>query len=82
MKKLRNHSSLKEEENSPKAVNIETDPCSLTDIEFKGEIGKILKELREDMDSNADSYRKELENIRKFICRDTNWAKGNKDWNE
>ena len=72
MKKLRNHSSLKEEENSPKAVNIETDPCSLTDIEFKGEIGKILKELREDMDSNADSYRKELENIRKFICRDTN----------
>ena len=26
---------------------------------------KILKELREDMNSNADSLRKELENIRK-----------------
>ena len=26
---------------------------------------KILKELREDMNSNADSFRKELENIRR-----------------
>ena len=72
MKKLRNHSQVKQQENSPEAINSETDLCSLTDIEFKREIGKILKELREDMDSNADSYRKELENIRKFICRDTN----------
>ena len=32
--------------NSPKAVNNETDLCSLTDLEFKWEIVKILKELR------------------------------------
>ena len=64
MKKLRNHSQLKEQENSPKADNNETDLCSLTDVEFKRKIVKILKELREDMNSNADSLRKELENIR------------------
>ena len=28
---------------------------------------KILKELREDMNSNADSFRKELENIRRSL---------------
>ena len=65
MKNHRNHSQLKEQENSPKAVNNETDLCSLTDIEFKREVLKILKELREDMNSNADSFRKELENIRR-----------------
>ena len=73
MKKLRNHSQLKE--NSPKAINNETDLCSMTDTEFKREIVKIqkelgrisrnIKELREDMNSNADSIRKELENIRR-----------------
>ena len=72
MKKLRNHSQLKQQENSPKDINNETDLCSLTDFEFKREIVKILKELklnikvlREDMNSNADSFRKELENIRR-----------------
>ena len=65
MKKLINHSQLKEQENSTKAENNETDLCSLTDIEFKREIVKILKELREDMNSNADSLRKKLENIRR-----------------
>ena len=65
MKKHRNHSQLKQQENSPKALNNETDLCSLTDFEFKREIVKILKELREDMNSNADSFRKELENIRR-----------------
>ena len=65
MKKHRNHSQLKEQENSPKADNNETDLCSLTDIEFKREVLKILKELREDMNSNADSFREELENIRR-----------------
>ena len=63
MKKLRNHSQVKQQENSPKAVNDETDLCSLTDNDFNREIEKILKELREDMNSNADSFRKELENI-------------------
>ena len=65
MKKLRNHSQLKQQENSPKEVNNETDLCSLTDLEFKREIVKILKELREDVNSNADSFRKELENIKR-----------------
>ena len=41
MKKHRNHSQLKQQENSPKAVNNETDLCSLTDFEFKWEIVKI-----------------------------------------
>ena len=65
MKKHRNHSQLKEQENSPKAVNNETDLCSLTDLEFKREIVKILKELREDMNSNSDTFKKELENTRR-----------------
>ena len=64
MKKIRNHSQLKQQENSPKAINNGIDLCRLTDLEFKREIVKILKELREDMSSNADSLRKELENIR------------------
>ena len=51
MKKLRNQSQLKQQENSPKAVNNETDLCSLTDMEFKREVLKILKELREDINS-------------------------------
>ena len=74
MKKLRNHSQLKEQEKSPEAASNETDPCSLTDTEFKREIVKILrefrlniKELRADVNSNADSFRKELENIRRNI---------------
>ena len=85
MKKLRNHSQLKEQ-NSHEAANNETDLCSLTDTELKREITKILKELRlnikdlrGDMNSNADSFRKKLENIkedpiktRKFICTDKN----------
>ena len=65
MKKLRNHPQLNQQEISPKAVNNETDFCSLTDLEFKRKIVKILKELREDMNSNADTLRKELENIRR-----------------
>ena len=42
MKKLRSHPQLNQQENSPKAVNNETDLCSLTDLEFKREIVKIL----------------------------------------
>ena len=47
MKKLRIHPQSNQQENSPKTVNNETDLCSLTDLEFKREIVKILKELRE-----------------------------------
>ena len=72
MKKLRNHSQLKEQENSPKGTNNETDLCSLTYAEFKKEIVKILKEsrvnikeLKVDMNSFVDFFRKELENIRR-----------------
>ena len=65
IKKLRNHPQLNQQEISSKAVNNKTDLCSLTDLEFKREIVKILKELREDMNSNADTLRKELENIRR-----------------
>ena len=65
IKKLRNHPQLNQQENSPKTVNNETDLGSLTDLEFKREIVKILKELREDMNSNADTLRKELENTRR-----------------
>ena len=64
MKKHRNRSQLIQE-NSRKAINNETDLCSLTDFEFKRETVKILNELREDMNSNADSFIKELENIRR-----------------
>ena len=63
MKKHRNHFQLKEQENSPKADNNEIDFCSLTDIEFKRD--SVLKELRKNMNTNADSFRKELENIRR-----------------
>ena len=65
IKKCTNHSQLKEQENSPKAVNNETDLSSLRDIEFKMEVVKIMKELREDINGNTDSFRKELENIRR-----------------
>ena len=74
MKTLRNHSQLKEQENSPEAASNETDLCSLTDIEFTRETVKILKEsklnikeLRADMNSNKDFFRKELEKIRRKI---------------
>ena len=65
IKKPRNHSWLKEHENSPKAVNNDTVLCSMTDFDFKREIVKILKEFREDMNSNADFFRKQLKNIRR-----------------
>ena len=46
MKKQRNHSQLKDQENSPEGTNNETDLFSLVDTEFKKEIMKILKDLR------------------------------------
>ena len=49
MKQLRNHSQLKEQDNSHEAANNETDLCSLKDTEFKKETVKILKELRVNM---------------------------------
>ena len=65
MKMLRNHSQLKEQENSPEGANNETDLCSLTHTEFKKEVMKMLKKLRMDINSIANYFRKELENIRR-----------------
>ena len=71
MKKLRNHSQLKEQDNSPEAANNETDLCILIHTKFKRQMVKILKELRVnmrevrvDLNSNADYFRKETENMR------------------
>ena len=52
MKKLRKHSQLKEQENSPEVANSGTDLCSLIDTEFKREIVKILKKLRLNVSRN------------------------------
>ena len=87
MKKLRNDSQLKEQENFPWGANSEKDLCSLKDTKFKKETVKILKELRADMNSNEDYFRKKLETkeprkIRKFICRDTSWVKIIKEQNK
>ena len=43
MKKHRNHSQLKEQENFPEGANNETDLCSQIDTKFKKEVMKILK---------------------------------------
>ena len=68
--KFRKHYQLKEQENSPEGANNEKDLCSLTDTKFKNEIVKILKELRVnmkelrvDMNNNADYFKKALKNI-------------------
>ena len=55
----------KEQENTPEAVNNETDLCRLTDTEFKKGIMKIPRELRTDINSNVGYFKKGLENIRR-----------------
>ena len=65
MKKHRNHSQLKEQENSPEAANNETNLCNIIDTNFKKEVMKILKELRIDINSNIDYFKKELQTIRR-----------------
>jgi len=64
MKKQRNHSHLKEQENSPKRTDNEADLFSLKDTEFKKEIIKILKELRKAVDKNADYCKKRTKNFK------------------
>ena len=58
MKKQRNHSQLKDLENSPEGTNNETDLFIQTDTEFKKAVMKILKELRKAIDKNADYCKK------------------------
>ena len=78
-KKLRSHSQLKEQRNSPEAANNETDLCSLTDIEFKkGDdentegIKAEYQGIKRGMDNNADYFRKELKNIRRTVEKSDN----------
>ena len=65
MKKQKDHSQLKDQENSPERTNNETDISSLPDPKFKKEVMKILKELRKAIDRNADYWKKELETIKR-----------------
>ena len=65
MKKQRNHSQLKDQENSPERTNNETDLFSLIDTNFKKEIMKILKELRKAVERNAEYCKKEPETIKR-----------------
>ena len=86
MKKVRKHFQLNEHENSSEGANrVKQTSAVEIDTKFKKEIVKIPKELRVnmkklkvDMNSNADYFIKELENmrrsqkkIRKLIYRDT-----------
>ena len=63
--KQKNHSQLKDQENSPGGTKNETDLFSLTDTKFKKSAMKILKELRKAISRNADYCKKELETIRR-----------------
>ena len=63
--KQRNHSQLKDQENSPEGTNNETDLSSLLHTEYKKEEIKILKELGKPIDRNAHSCKKELKTIRR-----------------
>ena len=54
IKKQRNLSQFKDQENSPEETNNETDLFTLIDPEFKKEVMKILKELGKPIDRSAD----------------------------
>ena len=64
MKKQRQLSQSKDQENSPERTNNETDLFNLITTEGKKEIMKILKKLRA-IDRNADYYYNELETIKR-----------------
>ena len=63
MQKQRDHSQLKDQENSYEGKNNETDLFNPIDTEFKKEVIKILKELRRTINRNADHCNKDLEMI-------------------
>ena len=71
MKKHRKHSQWKEQEISREGASNDTDLYSITNTEFKKEIMKILEELRMATNSNADYFKKELEEF-------PLWLSGNK----
>ena len=74
-KKQRNHTQLKDQENSPEGMNNETDLFSLIDTEFKKEVMKILKELRKVIDRNAECCKKDLEIMRSQEKLENSFAK-------
>ena len=61
MKKQRNYSQLKKQENSPERTTNETDLTGLLSPNFKKEVIKMLKELRKIINRNADHCNKELD---------------------
>ena len=67
MKKERNHSQLKGQENFPERTNNETALSSLIDSKFKKEVTKILKELRKAIEKNADYSKNDTRKITMLI---------------
>ena len=65
MKKQKNQSRLKDQENSPERTNNETYHSNIIDSEFKKEIIKILKGLRKAVNRNAGYCKKELGTIKR-----------------
>ena len=65
MKKHKEPFPVKRTGEFPEEANNEKDLCGLKDTEFKKEVMKILNKLRTDTNGNTDSFKKELENIRK-----------------
>lgn len=65
MKRKRNYFQLKEKGKSLKRTNNETEFTSLPDFKFKKVVIKMLTELRDIIDINADYYNKELETMKR-----------------
>lgn len=65
MKKHRNHSQLKGQENSPEGANKEADLCSLTDTEFKKGGNENTEGIKMNINSNTDYLKSELETIKR-----------------
>ena len=56
MKKLRNYSQLKKQENSPERANNETDLYNLTDTVFKNEVVKNTEGIRSKCEGIKNGY--------------------------
>ena len=64
MKRQRNSSKLKEQEESPERTNNETELTDLLNPKFKKVVINVPTELWKITDRNADHYNKELETIK------------------
>ena len=65
IRKQRNNSQVKVQENSSEGTNHETDLFSLINTKLKKGIMKMLKELIKAIDRNAYYCKRELETIKK-----------------